>query len=240
MENSLSYTLFIRNFAENILLSLNIDYRNYIVFSKKDSKLKTKLDYHSIDNTITHIAYSLLINGKQKIYFYEKNNKIIISLNYHKQEKMIGEVTIIFPNEIMNSFKRNSILRQLKKMNYPKSDGYIDNNYSRDSLFIMDLIKNKSDKITKDYLSVSSAEKCTDQYILYREIRKRKYQKMLVNHILDELNKSLHQFLDITDCDDNIIFVSHSLDELSLLEDELISNKKTIDEVLKILYPGRI
>ena len=82
MENSLSYTLFIRDFAENILLSLNMDYRKYIDFNKKDSMLKTKIDYHNIDNTITHIAYNLLINGKQKIYFYEKNNKAIISLNY--------------------------------------------------------------------------------------------------------------------------------------------------------------
>ena len=157
MENSLSYTLFIRDFAENILLSLNMDYRKYIDFNKKDSMLKTKIDYHNIDNTITHIAYNLLINGKQKIYFYEKNNKAIISLNYHKQEKVIGVVTIKFPNKIMNSFKRKRILRQLKKMNYPKSDGYIDSNYSRDSLFIMNLIKDKSDKITKDYLSVNSA-----------------------------------------------------------------------------------
>lgn len=240
MENSLSYTLFIRDFVENILLSLNMDYRKYIDFNKKDSMLKTKIDYHNIDNTITHIAYNLLINGKQKIYFYEKNNKAIISLNYHKQEKVIGVVTIKFPNKIMNSFKRKRILRQLKKMNYPRSDGYVDSNYSRDSLFIMNLIKDKSDKITKEYLSVNSAEKCTDQYILYREIRKRKYQKTLVNHILDELNKGFHQFLNIKDCDDNIIFLSQSLEELDLLEEELISNKKTSDEVLKILYPGRI
>ena len=136
----------------------------------------------------------------------------------------------------MNTFKRRRILKQLKKMSYPNSDNYIDDNYPRDILFIMNLIKTKAAKITKDYLSVNNSEKCTDQYILYREIRKRKYQKQLVNHIIDKLNKSLHKFLNITDCDDNIIFISHSLEELNLLEDELIGNKKTINEVIKVLY----
>ena len=40
-----------------------------------------------------------------------KNNKVIISLNYHNQEKVIGVVTIKFPNKIMNSFKRKSRYR---------------------------------------------------------------------------------------------------------------------------------
>lgn len=79
MENSLSYTLFIRDFAENILLSLNMDYRKYIDFNKKDSMLKTKIDYHNIDNTITHIAYNLLINGKKKYISMKK----IIKLLFH-------------------------------------------------------------------------------------------------------------------------------------------------------------
>ncbi len=240
MENSLAYTLFVRDFVENILLSLNMDYGKYIDFNKKDSILKTKIDYYNIDNTINHIAYSLLIYGKQTIYFYNKNNKVIVSLNHHKEEKLLGKIKIKFPNRIMNCFKRKKILRQLKEMNYPSSDSYNDNDYPRDSLFIMNLIKAKSEKLTKEYLSVNNTEKCTDQYILFREIRKRKYQKMLVNHIMDELNKSFHQFLNITDCDDNIIFISQSLEELNMLEKELISNKKTINEVLKILYPSRI
>ena len=129
-------------------------------------------------------------------------------MNHHKEEKLLGKIKIKFPNRIMNCFKRKKILRQLKEMNYPSSDRYNDNDYPRDSLFIMNLIKAKSEKLTKEYLSVNNTEKCTDQYILFREIRKRKYQKMLVNHIMDELNKSFHQFLNITDCDDNIVLIS--------------------------------
>lgn len=240
MKDSLAYTLFVRDFTENILLSLNMDYKNYISFNKKNSVLKNKIDYHNIDNIITHIAHSLLINGKQNIYFYDKNNKLIISLNYHKEENLLGKSNIKMPNKIMNCFKRKRILSQLKKMNYPSSESYNDNDYPRDSLFIMNLIKTKSDKLTKEYLSTNNVEKCTDQYILFREIRKRKYQKKLVNHIVDELNKNFHQLLDITDSDDNIIFISQSLEELNLIEKELMNNNKTIDEVLKILYPGRI
>lgn len=240
MKDSLAYTLFVRDFTENILLSLNMDYRNYISFNKKDSVLKNKIDYHNIDNTITYIAHSLLINGKQNIYFYDKNNKLIISLNYYKEEKMLGKTKIKMPNKIMNCFKRKRILSQLKKMNYPSGRIYNDNDYPRDSLFIMNLIKTKSDKLTKEYLSVNNVEKCTEQYILFREIRKRKYQKKLVNYIMDELNKNFHRLLDITDSDDNIIFISLSLEELNLTEKDLINNRKTIDEVLKILYPGRI
>jgi len=240
MKDSLAYTLFVRDFTENILLSLNMDYRNYISFNKKNSVLKNKIDYHNIDNTITHIAHSLLINGKQNIYFYDKNNKLIISLNYHKEEKLLGKSNIKMPNKIMNCFKRKRILSQLKKMNYPSSESCNDNDYPRDSLFIMNLINTKSDKLTKEYLSTNNVEKYTDQYILFREIRKRKYQKKLVNHIVDELNKNFHQLFDITDSDDNIIFISQSLEELNLIEKELMNNNKTIDEVLKILYPGRI
>lgn len=240
MKDSLAYTLFVRDFTENILLSLNMDYRNYISFNKKNSVLKNKIDFHNIDNIITHIAHSLLINGKQNIYFYDKNNKLIISLNYHKEEKLLGKSNIKMPNKIMNCFKRKRILSQLKKMNYPSSESYNDTDYPRDSLFIMNLIKTKSDKLTKEYLSTNNVEKCTDQYILFREIRKRKYQKKLVNHIVDELNKNFHQLLDITDSDDNIIFISQSLEELNLIEKELMNNNKTIDEALKILYPGRI
>ena len=240
MKDSLAYTLFVRDFTENILLSLNMDYKNYISFNKKNSVLKNKIDYHNIDNIITHIAHSLLINGKKNIYFYDKNNKLIISLNYHKEEKLLGKSNIKMPNKIMNCFKRKRILSQLKKMNYPSSESYNDNDYPRDSLFIMNLIKTKSDKLTKEYLSTNNVEKCTDQYILFREIRKRKYQKKLVNHIVDELNKNFHQLLDITDSDDNIIFISQSLEELNLIEKELMNNNKTIDEILKILYPGRI
>lgn len=59
-------------------------------------------------------------------------------------------------------------------------------------------------------------------------------------NIKDKLNKNFHRLLDITDSDDNIIFISLSLEELNLTEKDLINNRKTNDEVLKILYPGRI
>ena len=240
MENSLAYTLFIRDFAESILLSLNNDYNEYIKFNKNDGILKSKLDYHDIDTTISHIAYSLLLKGKQRIYLYDTGNKIIISLSYYNNEKMIGNFKIKFPNNVINNFRRKKILNQLKKMVYPYSDKYKDASYSRDMLFIMDLIKKKSDRITRKYLSVNNhSEKCTDQYILFREIRKRKYQKMLVDHIFNELNKQLHLYLNICDKEDNIFFESQSLEELNLMEQDLLNNNKKISEILKILYPWR-
>lgn len=241
MENSLEYTLFVRDFVENILLSLNLDYRNYINFSKKESILKKKVDYHNIDTTISYIAYNMLIKGKQIIYFYEKDNKIIISIDYHKEEKLVGKEKLIFPRKIMSYYKRKKILYKLKRMKFLNNDFNKDDNDMRYNLFIMDLVKNTSNKITKDYSSISSnTEKYTDQYILYREIRKRKYQKMLVNYIFDKLNMSFHKILSIKDKDDKMIFVSQSLEELNTIEDDLLNNKKNIKEILKILYPNRV
>ena len=238
MESSLPYILFIRDFSENILLSLNMDYNKYIRFNNKDSILKKNLDYHDIDRTISHIAYNLLIEGKQKVYLYNSNNKIIISLDYCEEE-IIGTFKLKFPKNIMSCFKRKRLLYKLKKMNYLSNDNYMDSNYPRDSIFITELIKQKSTKLTKKYVSVNmDSRECTDQYILFREIRKRKHQKILVDYIINELNKNFHRFLGINS-NDKLEFVSQSMEELELIEKELLENSKTIDEILKILYPNR-
>lgn len=239
MENSWEYTLFIKNFVENILLSLNCDYNKYISFNKKDSILEKKLDYSNIDNIISRIAYNLLINGKQVIYLYDKNTRIVVSLKFYENEKIDRKFTIRFPKKVMTTFTRKRILNSLKKMTYPQGDNVVDKNYPRDSLFLMNLMGKASLKLTKKYVSVNTnLEKCTDQYILFREIRKRKYQKMLVSHIFDELNKQFHKVLKIDDEDDNIIFVSQSLEELNKIEEDLLNDNKTVGEVLKILYPS--
>ena len=139
----------------------------------------------------------------------------------------------------MTTFTRKRILNSLKKMAYPQGDNVVDKNYPRDSLFLMNLMGKASLKLTKKYVSVNTnLEKCTDQYILFREIRKRKYQKMLVSHIFDELNKQFHKVLKIDDEDDNIIFVSQSLEELNKIEEDLLNDNKTVGEVLKLLYPS--
>lgn len=241
MQNSLEYILFIRNFAENILLSLNRDYHKYISFNKKNSVLEKKLDCNGIDNTISRIAYNLLIKGKQAVYLYDSDSKIVISLNYYKEKTMIKKFTIRFPTKVMNNFTRKRILINLKRMIYPQSNNFTDKDYTRDNLFIMGFMRHKSIKLTKNYVSVNvNSEKCTDQYILFREIRKRKYQKMLVNHIFDELNKQFHKALKIDEKDDNIIFVSQSLKELDEIEKDLLNNNKTIEEIQKKLYPSHI
>ena len=240
MENSWEYTLFVKNFVENILLSLNCDYKKYISFNKKDSILEKKLNYSNIDNIISLIAYNLLINGKQVIYLYNKNDKIVVSLKFYKEEKIARKFTIKFPKKVMTTFTRKRILTNLKKMSYPQSNNITEKDYARDNLYLINLMGQASLKLTKKYVSVNTnLEKSTDQYILFREIRKRKYQKMLISHIFNELNQQLHKVLKIDDEDDNIIFVSQSLEELDKIEDDLLNNHKTIDEVLKILYPAR-
>lgn len=240
MENSLEYTIFIRDFVENILLSLNMDYRNYISFNKKGSLLKEKVDCHNLDKTISYIAYNLLIKGKQEVYFYSKDGKIIISTNYDKEENMIDKIRLRFPRKIMSNLKRRKILNRLKRMNCLRENNYKDNNYAKYNLFIMELIKKDSEKLTKDYSAINSnIDKYTDQYILYREIRKRKNQKILVSYIFNKINKTLHRYLNITD-NDNLVFVSQTLEELDLIESDLINNKKTINESLKAIYPNRI
>lgn len=237
MQNSTEYILFIKNFVENILLSLNCDYNKYISF-KKNSCLAKKIHYKGIDNILSNIAYNLLINGKQQIYLYSKDDKIVISLSNYKDKMLIRKFKIKFPTKVMTTFKRKRILITLGKMVYPNNDNFMDKDYVRNNLFIMTLMRHKSLKLTKNYVSVNiGLEKCTDQYILFREIRKRKYQKMLVNHILDKLNKQLHKVLKINDKTDNIIFVSQSLEEMDEIEKDLLNNKKTVDEAQKILYP---
>ena len=217
MENSLEYTIFIRDFVENILLSLNMDYRNYISFNKKGSLLKEKVDCHNLDKTISYIAYNLLIKGKQEVYFYSKDGKIIISAHYDKEEKIIDKIRLRFPRKIMGNLKRRKILNRLKRMNCLGENN-----------------------LTKDYSAINSnIDNYTDQYILYREIRKRKNQKILVSYIFDKINKTLHSYLNITD-NDNLVFISQTLEELDLIESDLINNKKTINELLKVIYPNRI
>lgn len=240
MINSLEYTLFVRDFVENILLSLNSDYKNYIDFSMKNSILKTKIDKYNIDTIISNIAYNLLIKGKQIVYIYDKDDKLIVSLDYFDNEKMIDKIKLKFPSNVMTNNSRKKVLKRIKRMNIQNFENNTDSNYPRDSVFLMDLIQKKYIKLTKDYTSVNSnRENCTDQYILFREIRKRKKQTILVNYIFNELNKSFHRILQISE-DDNMSFVSLSLKELDLLEDDLVKKNKKVEEILKKLYPHRI
>lgn len=233
--NSLEYTMFIRDFAENILLSLNLDYKNYISFKKENGELKNKLDCYELDHTITYTAYNLVLKGKQKLYMYEKNGKIIISLDYYKSEKALGKIEMKLPKQVMTDFKRKRILRKLKCMNYPVEYKQY-SEYARDSLYIMDLIKMESEKLTKEYVSVNfNSDKCTDKYTLYREIRKRKYQKILVEHIFLKLNQGFHKYLKVS-TDDIVVFNSPTVDELNCMINDLLNDRKTIKEIRNVLY----
>src|SRR5699024_5014685 len=107
---------------------------------------------------------------------YDKNTRIVVSLKFYENEKIVRKFTIRFPKKVMTTFTRKRILNSLKKMTYPQGDNVVDKNYPRDSLFLMNLMGKASLKLTKKYVSVNTnLEKCTDQYILFREIRKRKY-----------------------------------------------------------------
>lgn len=233
--NNFEYTMFIRDFAENILLSLNLDYKNYIFFNKEDGKLKNKLDCYELDQTITHTAYNLVLKGKQRLYIYEKDHKIIVSLDYYKSEKILGKIDIKLPKKVMTNSKRKRIIRKLKNMNYPvEYKKYPE--YARDNLYVMNLIKIESEKLTKEYVSVNfDSDKCTDKYILYREIRKREYQKILVEYIFLKLNQSFHKYLNVS-IDDTLVFNSHTVEELKYMMDDLIYDKKTIKEIRNALY----
>lgn len=237
MKNSLEYTIFVRDFVENILLSLNLDYNNYISINKKNGLLKKKLDTYRLDTIITRIAYNVFIMGKQKIVLYEKNNKIIISINDDYDEKIINKFIIKCPKDVITFFKRRKLKRALNKMKYPTCINNNDKNFQRDYLFIIDVIDFTFEKLTKDYLSTkASNDKYTSEYILFREIRKRKKQKLLINHIFNEINKQLHKSLNINDKDDVITFNSHSLKELDSLEKDLLNSNKTLKEIDNDLF----
>lgn len=238
MNNSLQYTLLTRDFVEYILLSLNSDYRSYIKFNKKKSKLSNLLYLENFDCVISSIAYNTFIHGKQIVYFYEKDNKIILTLEKHVEEKLLGKTVIKFPKKIMNGWRRKRLLNKVGKMIYPtlsENENY--DNYCRDSVFIMDLINDDFDKMTKKILSINTnRSKCTDVYILYRELQKRKSQTILINSIFDSINSSLHKLLPIVDKSDIVSFDCLSLEELDDIEQKLLSGSIQINEVTNLLY----
>lgn len=236
MENNLNYIMFFRDFAENILLNLNCDYSNYLTFSKKSSKLKRILYDTRLDSVISNIAYGLIEKGYQRVYIYKSKDKVYLSISKYKEEKELGKFTLFLPMKIMNPIKRILILKELKRMNYLTADEYNDSEYPRDSLYIMELIRKKASKITKDYTSTNSMDKATDHYILYREIRKRIKQTLLVNYILEKINKSIHKYINDIETDDYIIFNCLTIEKLQELESNLLNNKTTIKEINEILW----
>lgn len=238
MNNSLQYTLLTRDFVEHILLSLNSDYRNYIKFNMKKSKLSNLLYLEHFDRVISSIAYNTFIHGKQIVYFYDKNNKIVLTLEKHVEEKLLGKTMIKFPKKIMNGWVRKRLLNKVSKMVYPtlsETDNY--DNYCRDSVYVMDLINDDFDKLTKRILSVNTnCSKCTDVYILYRELQKRKNQTILINSIFDSINNSLHKLLPEVDKLDIVSFDCLPLDELNDIEQKLLSGSTKINEITNLLY----
>ena len=238
MTNSLEYTFFVHDFVENILLSLNLDYHHYIDFNNKNGILNTKVDCYELDHTVSLIAYNLLINGKQQVFLYDINDKVVISLIYSDKEKLLRKFVLKFPKQIMSDSKRKNILKKLKKMKYLDYGSCNDEKFPQYNLYIMDLVKRDYDVLTKDFVSIrDSSKSSTDFYYLFREIRKRKSQKILINYIFDKLNYHFHKVFNNLDSDDIIIFKSHSLEELNILEDDLLNNKRTVSEVNKKLNP---
>jgi hypothetical protein len=238
MNNNLQYNLLIRDYAEHILLSLNSNYRNYIKFGNKRGKLSKCLYLDNFERVISLIACNIFVRGQQKVYIYEKDQKNVISLDKHKGEKILSCFTIRFPKKIMCNHKRRKLLKKISKMNYPilsENNNYDD--YCRDSLYIMDLIDCDFEKITRKILSVDSRKvKCTDIYILYREIQKRKSQTILVNTIFNKINENLAKSLNIEDESDVIIFDCMSLEKLNDIEKSLILGNIKVDEVSNMLF----
>ena len=91
--------------------------------------------------------------------------------------------------------------------------------------------------MTKRILSINTnRSKCTDVYILYRELQKRKSQTILINSIFDSINSSLHKLLPIVDKSDIVSFDCLSLEELDDIEQKLLSGSIQICEVTNLLY----
>ena len=229
----------VRDFCEHALISLNKDYHNYFTYTLgSKSKMSNYFDYYDLNQIIEELIYKLFLNGKVKLYFYLEKNKLYLSEKKNDRGNIVLVKTLKWHLEFLSNFKRKKLIKKLKKLDSSifKQD-YTDKNFSRNHLYVNELVNDEVLKLTKDFLYQSINEKkYTDIYYIYSLIRMRKKQLLMVNYVVKLFNDSVKEALKIDDIDDNLIFNGLSMDTLNELENKLLSGSDTLENITNYLF----
>ena len=232
-------TMVMRDFCEHALISLNNDYHNYFIYTKgTDSNISKYFDFYDLRQIIEELIYKLFLNGKIKLYFYLNNDKLDLFEKMIDNGNLVLVKTIKWDSSIISESKRKKIIKKLKSLDSSKiQQNYNDKNYSRNFLYINELVRNEILSLTKDFLYSSFDEKnYTDIYHVYSLIRMKKKQLLMVNYVINVFNNSIKEALQINDKNDNIIFNGITMDTLNKLEEQLLSGSETLKKITDCLY----
>lgn len=228
-----------KNFCENALISLSQDYHNYFIYTKgSKSKMSKYFSFYDLNQIIEELIYKLFLNGNVKLYFYLEKNKLYLS----EKKKNAGNIVLVktfkWNLSFLPEYKRKKIIKKLKKLDSSNfKQEYTDNNYSRNYLYINELVNNEILRLTKDFLYLSINERnYTDIYYVYSLIRMRKKQLLMINYVVKLFGDSVKEALKIDDIDDNLIFNGLTIDTLNELENKLLSGSDTLKNITDCLF----
>lgn len=230
--------IIVRDFCEHALISLNKDYHNYFIYTKgeKSEILKHFNDY-DLDRIIEKIICDLFLNGKVTLFFNLYNGKLLLSESDTDKGKNVLIKKIKWDNRIISNCRRKKIIKRLKKLRFPSADiDYNDKNYSRNLMYINELINDEVINLTYDFVYLTNNEKkYTNIYSIYSIIRMRKKQALLVNYVVNQFSDSLQKALNLAD-NDNIIFNGLTIETLDKLENQLLTGNVTLKEITNNLF----
>lgn len=228
-----------RDFCEHALISLNKDYHNYFTYTKGSKSIISKyFNFYDLDRIIEELIYKLFLKGNVKLYFYLEKNKLYLS----EKKKNTGNIVLVktfkWNVNFLSDYKRKKIINRLKKLDSSNfKQDYTDKNYSRNYLYVNELVNNEVLKLTKDFLYLSINEKnYTDIYYVYSLIRMRKKQLLMVNYVVKLFNDSVKEALKINDIEDNLVFNGLTMDTLNELENQLLSGSDSLKNITDCLF----
>ena len=228
-----------RDFCEHALISLSKDYHNYFVYTKgSKSKISKYFNFYDLERIIEELIYKLFLNGNVKLYFYLEKNKLYLSEKKNDTGNIILVKNFKWNLSFLSENNRKKIVKRLKKLDLLNfKQDYTDKNYSRNYLYVNELVNNEVLKSTKDFLYLSINERnYTDIYYVYSLIRMRKKQLLMVNYVVNLFNDSVKEALKIDDVDDNLVFNGLTMNTLNELENKLLSGSDTLKNITDCLF----
>ncbi|MGM9875320.1 MAG: hypothetical protein ACI32H_05310 [Bacilli bacterium] len=228
-----------RDFCEHALISLSKDYHNYFVYTKgSKSKISKYFNFYDLERIIEELIYKLFLNGNVKLYFYLEKNKLYLSEKKNDTGNIILVKNFKWNLSFLSENNRKKIVKRLKKLDSLNfKQDYTDKNYSRNYLYVNELVNNEVLKSTKDFLYLSINERnYTDIYYVYSLIRMRKKQLLMVNYVVNLFNDSVKEALKIDDVDDNLVFNGLTMNTLNELENKLLSGSDTLKNITDCLF----
>ena len=241
MEYNHALESFYNSFGEYILSSLNNDYKNSFSFNHgSDSVMSKAISSIDIYATITSICDDLIRNGNSVINYKIEHDsedgsefKIVTLLT----EKVLGGYSLkfAFPHSIFSNQERKRIIKKLTILN--SSELYLSSNGLESMRYAKEMDKFAELEIAKIGNYYFSDDNCleyySDYYCIYRMIKHKIAQRKLLNYVLDALNRSFVNSLELKE-GDNLLFNGLTIKQLERLLFDL-ENNKPISEISKVL-----